>query len=581
MVYNYIKARKYNMNKRIKIFGTIFAIIILWFSLHIISNAASFNASISKTTVNVGDTFTVTVTANNAAGMYSVSASNSNVSLSSGSASEFLENGSTTLTYKANKAGTVTITARASDMTDLDDDTKAVTGSKTFTVTVKSKSSSSNSGSSSSGSSSSGSSSSGSSSSGSSSSSSSSRSDDDDEPTFSSVNETVYANDSVNVRASYSTSSTLLGSLEKGDSVTRTGRGDNGWSRVSYNGQTAYIKSSFLTTEKPEESNNKALKSLTVAEYKLTPDFSSDVTEYSLTVGADVESLDIEAVAEDDASEVKITGNDNLLMGENTIEISVTAEDGTVRTYNIYVTKGEGTSLGLSELTVEGYTLNPEFSSDIYEYTLDITDTSVTSLNVNAIANVEGAEVEIVGNTDLKAGENIITILVRSDSDGIATYQIKVNISEQAAENQIIAGIDNNDLFLYGGIAVAAVILLIIIIVVIVRRRRKNSDDDDPYYGGFTSMNRDVDGSSKASKKENWVDEAGVGTGLGDSFNAAPTTEEKQETPTDTVMNSEDDERAKRRRSVIEENFGADIDAKNLNFDDDGDNGRKRGGKHF
>ena len=151
----------------------------------------------------------------------------------------------------------------------------------------------------------------------------------------------------------------MLGSLEKGDSVTRTGRGDNGWSRVRYNGQTAYIKSSFLTTEKPEESNNKALKSLTVAEYKLTPDFSSDVTEYSLTVGADVESLDIEAVAEDDASEVKITGNDNLLMGENTIEISVTAEDGTVRTYNIYVTKGEGTSLGLSELTVEGYTLKP------------------------------------------------------------------------------------------------------------------------------------------------------------------------------------------------------------------------------
>ena len=126
----------------------------------------------------------------------------------------------------------------------------------------------------------------------------------------------MYANDSVNVRSSYSTSSTLLGSLKKGDSITRTGRGDNGWSKVSYNGQTAYIKSSFLTTEKPEESNNKALKSLIVAEYKLTPDFSSDVTEYSLTVGADVESLDIEAVAEDDASKVKITGNDNLLMGE-------------------------------------------------------------------------------------------------------------------------------------------------------------------------------------------------------------------------------------------------------------------------
>ena len=562
-------------NKTIIILFTFIFIIIL--SGTAFAAKGSFSISKKSANLTVGQSTSFTISASNCEGQFNITSSDSSV-VKVSSASVWVT-GSQSITLTAAKAGTATITITAANVGDTSE--QEVTGSQSINVTVKSKSSSSNSGSSSSGSSSSGSSSSGSSSSGSSSSSSSSRSDDDDEPTFSSVNETVYANDSVNVRASYSTSSTLLGSLEKGDSVTRTGRGDNGWSRVSYNGQTAYIKSSFLTTEKPEESNNKALKSLTVAEYKLTPDFSSDVTEYSLTVGADVESLDIEAVAEDDASEVKITGNDNLLMGENTIEISVTAEDGTVRTYNIYVTKGEGTSLGLSELTVEGYTLNPEFSSDIYEYTLDITDTSVTSLNVNAIANVEGAEVEIVGNTDLKVGENIITILVRSDSDGIATYQIKVNISEQAAENQIIAGIDNNDLFLYGGIAVAAVILLIIIIVVIVRRRRKNSDDDDPYYGGFTSMNRDVDSGSKSDKKENEADDASVGTGLGDSFNAVPTTEEKQETPTDTAMNSEDDERAKRRRSVIEENFGADIDAKNLNFDDNGDSGRKRGGKHF
>lgn len=561
-------------NKTIIILFTFIFIIIL--SGTAFAAKGSFSISKKSANLTVGQSTSFTISASNCEGQFNITSSDSSV-VKVSSASVWVT-GSQSITLTAAKAGTATITITAANVGDTSE--QEVTGSQSINVTVKSKSSSSNSGSSSSGSSSSGSSSSGSSSSGSSSSSSSSRSDDDDEPTFSSVNETVYANDSVNVRASYSTSSTLLGSLEKGDSVTRTGRGDNGWSRVSYNGQTAYIKSSFLTTEKPEESNNKALKSLTVAEYKLTPDFSSDVTEYSLTVGADVESLDIEAVAEDDASEVKITGNDNLLMGENTIEISVTAEDGTVRTYNIYVTKGEGTSLGLSELTVEGYTLNPEFSSDIYEYTLDITDTSVTSLNVNAIANVEGAEVEIAGNTDLKVGENIITILVRSDSDGIATYQIKVNISEQTAENQIIAGIDNNDLFLYGGIAAAAVILLIIIIVVIVRRRRKNSDDDDPYYGGFTSMNRDVNSSSKADKKANGTEDTSVGTDLGNNFNTEPTTEEKHETPTDATMDSEEDERAKRRRSVIEENFGADIDAKNLNFDDD-DSDRKRGGKHF
>ena len=232
-------------SKKLRLIGTVFIIAILWFLLAIVSNAASFSASISDTSVEVGDTFKVTVTADNAAGMYSVSASNSNVSVSSGSTSEFLEDGSTTVTYKANKAGTVSITATASDMTDLDDDTKAVTGSRKFTVTVKAKSTSSSG-----------------SSGGSSGNSSTPKTTT---PSFSSVNETVYATGSVNVRSSYSTSSSIVGSLDAGDSVTRTGRGSNGWSRVTYNGQTAYISSEYLTTEKPEESDNNNLESLSIS----------------------------------------------------------------------------------------------------------------------------------------------------------------------------------------------------------------------------------------------------------------------------------------------------------------------------
>ena len=73
------------------------------------------------------------------------------------------------------------------------------------------------------------------------------------EPNFKKVNETVYAIKRVNIRESYSTSSKSLGKLEKGNSVTRTGIGDNGWDRVVYEGKTCYIFSSYLTTEKPDE----------------------------------------------------------------------------------------------------------------------------------------------------------------------------------------------------------------------------------------------------------------------------------------------------------------------------------------
>ena len=70
---------------------------------------------------------------------------------------------------------------------------------------------------------------------------------------FKDVNETVYITSGCNVRESYSTSSNKLGKLNEGASVKRTGIADNGWSRVEYNGKTAYISSQFLTTTKPAD----------------------------------------------------------------------------------------------------------------------------------------------------------------------------------------------------------------------------------------------------------------------------------------------------------------------------------------
>ena len=58
-----------------------------------------------------------------------------------------------------------------------------------------------------------------------------------------------------------------------------------------------------------------------------------------MTVGSDVDEIEIKAEAEDSKAEVLVEGNKNLKIGENTITIKVTAEDETVRTYKIAVTK--------------------------------------------------------------------------------------------------------------------------------------------------------------------------------------------------------------------------------------------------
>lgn len=76
------------------------------------------------------------------------------------------------------------------------------------------------------------------------------------EPTYSftSVNETVYATTTVNVREGFSADTDKVGSLGKGQSIKRVGIGTGdaeGWSEVEFNGQTAYISSDYLSTTKP------------------------------------------------------------------------------------------------------------------------------------------------------------------------------------------------------------------------------------------------------------------------------------------------------------------------------------------
>ena len=495
--------------------------------------AASFSITSGISSTTVGSSYNISISASGLTGRFDITHS-SNVSVNISSI--FVDNGNAdgTIRVTANSAGKATVTLTPVDVSDSSTGDPISLSAKTDTVTVNAKTSGSPK----------------------KTTTTSSNNTTSNAPSFSSVNETVYATDSVNVRSSYSTSSSVIGSLEKGDSVTRTGRSSS-WSRVTYNGRTAYISSQYLTTEKPEESANKDLKELTVeGDYELTPEFSKDVTEYDLTVGEDVESIKINAVTDDDAAKVEITGADKLLMGINTVEIKVTAEDGTEKTYKINVTRGKVEPLGLSELTIEGYTLTPEFNSEVYEYTLDIPDLSVTSLNINAISNMENATVEITGEDNLIQGENVITILIKSeDGESTATYQITANVHEPEPEKtQLIAGIDDEDLFLYGGIAIG-VIIVIIIIIVVVRHNRRKDDDFGTYYGGFDSLNRDV-------KNDN-IDASENNTNQVDLSN--------------NIESNVEDKAKSERKNVIEENFGADVDTNR--FDDD--TPKRRRGKHF
>ncbi|MDE7133448.1 MAG: glycoside hydrolase family 25 [Lachnospiraceae bacterium] len=67
---------------------------------------------------------------------------------------------------------------------------------------------------------------------------------------FTEVNETVTAKDSTNLRniPSQGEESAIVHTLKNGETATRTGISDSGWSRLAYEDQTVYAVSSYLTT---------------------------------------------------------------------------------------------------------------------------------------------------------------------------------------------------------------------------------------------------------------------------------------------------------------------------------------------
>ena len=69
---------------------------------------------------------------------------------------------------------------------------------------------------------------------------------------FTEVDERVYAKESVRIRRSPEEGAEVVGTLLEGESLKRTGYNDQ-WSRVIYEGETAYIGAGFLTTADPSE----------------------------------------------------------------------------------------------------------------------------------------------------------------------------------------------------------------------------------------------------------------------------------------------------------------------------------------
>lgn len=273
-------------------------------------------------------------------------------------------------------------------------------------------------------------------------------------------------------------------------------------------------------SKEEEKSTDATLRNLgiTPREYDFTG-FKMGTRNYAVEVPNDVEEIYVYGYATNENAKVTGLGAKDLKEGKNDFSVKVTAEDGqTTKTYTITVTrktkeesendkeneeeKGDEdktneddkentdnnknsttTKKGITSINIKGYDLKPEFSQDVYEYTLNLPE-ETKQLDINTGTSDKDVEVEIAGNESLGKGKNIITVLAHNKKeDTTTTYQINAIVgNEEAGLNQ-----SNDELKKYQEnmkrkkyiiIGVTAGIIILTIIFLIKRHQLKQDYED-------------------------------------------------------------------------------------------------------
>lgn len=272
------------------------------------------------------------------------------------------------------------------------------------------------------------------------------------------------------------------------------------------------------TNNNNNNNNNTNTKSsvATLANLGIKPNdfsgFTPSKKSYAVTVPNNVESIEVYASKGQSGQTISGTGTKSLKEGTNTFTITVTAEDKkTTNQYTITVTreakeeekpeepeeqeepnteKPTQEKFGLSTLIVSGVSLDPNFSTDVFEYKVKLTEDK-DKLDIKTVSTDEKAKIEVTGNENLQEGENIITILVTDESgEKTATYQIIVekNLVDQeelAKQKEQEEKDKQMKMILIGGAGALLVIIAIIIIIMIKRKRNRQYAEEFsiPYAG--------------------------------------------------------------------------------------------------
>ncbi|MBQ3791989.1 MAG: cadherin-like beta sandwich domain-containing protein [Clostridia bacterium] len=171
----------------------------------------------------------------------------------------------------------------------------------------------------------------------------------------------------------------------------------------------------------------------------ISPAFDAETLNYTATVGNEIESVEVQVtLTEPEKQTYVVTNNDALSVGANTVNVFVYAENGVdYRKYTITVTREEpasqpGDNAYLSSMTVTGFTLDPVFSQETYQYALTVPN-ETESIEIETVAADDDATVVVSGNTNLTVGTNLVVVKVTAE-DGTTYKEYKISVTRSAAQ---------------------------------------------------------------------------------------------------------------------------------------------------
>ncbi|MGO4271877.1 beta strand repeat-containing protein, partial [Paenibacillus sp. TAF58] len=180
------------------------------------------------------------------------------------------------------------------------------------------------------------------------------------------------------------------------------------------------------------KSTNAKLSDLKVDGTSITG-FASGTLGYTVNVPNVTTAVLVAGTKADATASVVVSGGSNLTVGNNTVTVTVTAEDGTtVITYTVTVVRAKSSNANLNDLKVEGTSI-AGFASGTLAYTVNVPN-ATTSVVVTGTKADATASLVVSGGSNLVVGNNTVTVTVTAE-DGTTVIAYTVTVVRAASSN--------------------------------------------------------------------------------------------------------------------------------------------------